>query len=165
MIKRVLGFDPGLANTGWGVVDADTSRFRIVSYGSISTPADMAQGERLAMIFSESEEIIGKYNPELCGIESLYFARNITSAIPVAQARGILLLALFQKGIEAEEYTPQQIKLAVTGSGAAEKQQMQEMIRILLGLKSVPKPDHAADALGAAVCCYNSWLMRARGVK
>lgn len=164
MIKRVLGFDPGLANTGWGVIDADTNRFKLVSYGTISTPANMPQGERLNIIFKQSEEVIRKFNPEIAGIESLYFAKNITSAIPVAQARGILLLSLFQSGIEAEEYTPQQIKLAVTGSGKAEKQQIQEMIRILLGLREKPKPDHAADALGAALCCYNTWIMSSRGV-
>ncbi|HAK47087.1 MAG TPA: crossover junction endodeoxyribonuclease RuvC [Spirochaeta sp.] len=164
MKKRILGFDPGLANTGWGIIDADASRFKAIAYGTISTPADIPIGERLDMIFKKSSDIVKKFEPELAGIESLYFTKNVTSAIPVAQAKGILLLSLFHSGIEAEEYTPQQIKQAITGSGRAEKNQVQEMIRILLGLKDVPKPDHAADALGAAVCCYNSNLITARGV-
>ena len=102
--------------------------------------------------------------PDIAGIESLYFARNVTSAIPVAQAKGVLQLSLFKNGIEAAEFTPQQIKQAITGSGRAEKQQVQELLRILLGLRDIPKPDHAADALGVAVCCYNSSLLAARGI-
>ncbi|MDC7225973.1 MAG: crossover junction endodeoxyribonuclease RuvC [Spirochaetales bacterium] len=164
MKKRVLGFDPGLANTGWGVIDADASRFRTVAYGAISTSANLSIGERLNIIFSQATEVIRKFEPDVAGIESLYFAKNVTSAIPVAQARGILLLALYQSGIDAEEYTPGQIKMAITGSGRAEKKQIQEMIRILLGMKEYPKPDHAADALGAAVCCFNSNLQTARGL-
>ena len=90
MKSRVLGFDPGLANTGWGVIEADASRFSLVAYGSISTPSDQPVGERLDSIFSKSSEIIKKYKPDFAGIESLYFAKNVTSAIPVAQARGVI---------------------------------------------------------------------------
>ena len=164
MKRRVLGFDPGLANTGWGVIDADASRFKAVAYGAITTSAELPVGERLDMIFNQSSDILKKYMPDIAGIESLYFARNVTSAIPVAQAKGVLQLSLFKKGIEAAEFTPQQIKQAITGSGRAEKQQVQELLRILLGLKDIPKPDHAADALGVAVCCYNSSLLAARGI-
>ena len=164
MKRRVLGFDPGLANTGWGIIDADASRFRSVAYGAISTPSDLPAGERLNIIFNQASEILNEYKPDIAGIESLYFAKNVTSAIPVAQAKGILLLSLFRNGIEAAEYTPQQIKQAITGSGRAEKRQVQDMIRILLGLPDIPKPDHAADALGVAVCCYNSNLLAARGI-
>ena len=165
MTKRVLGFDPGLANTGWGVIDASTSRYIPVAYGSITTPANLPQGERLDIIFRKSTEIIKEFTPDAAGIESLYFTKNITSAIPVAQARGILLLSLFQSGINADEYTPQQIKQTITGSGKAEKQQLQEMLKIMLGLKEIPRPDHASDALGAAICCYNTHLFQSRGAQ
>ncbi len=163
MTLRILGFDPGLANTGWGVIDAGKNRFVCIAYGSISTPSDLSPGNRLDMIFKKSSEIIEEFKPSAAGIESLYFSKNITSAIPVAQARGILLLSLFQNGITAKEYTPQQIKQSITGNGKAEKQQIQQMLKIILGLNDVPKPDHAADALGAAVCCYNSYLFDSEG--
>ena len=161
---RVLGFDPGLANTGWGVIDADTSRMIPVAYGSITTPARLSSGERLNMIYDKSVELSKKFNPQAAGIENLFFAKNVTSALPVAQAKGILLLALYQAGIEAYEYTPMQIKQNITGNGRADKNQVQQMIKLLLGLKEIPKPDHAADALGAAVCCYNTHIIHARGV-
>ncbi len=164
MANRVLGFDPGLANTGWGVIDADTSRLVPVAYGSITTPPDISAGARLDIIFSESEKIIKKYKPDAAGMESLYFSKNVTSAIPVAQARGILFLSLFRNGIDVEEYTPQQIKQGITGNGRSGKLKVQEMIRILLGLKNIPEPDHAADALGAAICCFNTKLLSSRGV-
>ncbi|MBI9107066.1 MAG: crossover junction endodeoxyribonuclease RuvC [Spirochaetales bacterium] len=162
---RVLGFDPGLANTGWGIIDADTSRLVPVAYGSISTPAGLPSGERLNMIYEKSVELIKKFNPRLAGIENLFFAKNVTSALPVAQAKGVLLLSLYRNGIEANEYTPMQIKQNITGNGRADKNQVQELIKLLLGLKEIPKPDHAADALGAAVCCYNSHIIQERGVR
>jgi len=162
---RVLGFDPGLANTGWGIIDADTSRLIPVAYGSITTPARLSSGERLNMIFDKSAALIEKFKPQIAGIENLFFAKNVTSALPVAQAKGVLLLALYRAGIEAEEYTPQQIKQSITGSGRAEKNQVQELMKLLLGLREIPKPDHAADALGAAVCCYNSHIITERGVR
>lgn len=162
---RVLGFDPGLANTGWGVIDADTSRLVPVAYGSITTPAGIPPGERLNMIFDKAEEIIEQFTPRIAGIENLFFAKNVTSAIPVAQAKGILLLSLHKSGVPAFEYTPQQIKQNITGSGKADKKQVQELVKLLLGLKEIPKPDHAADALGAAVCCYNTHIINQRGVR
>lgn len=162
-MKRILGFDPGLANTGWGVLDADSSRFKTVDYGTITTPSDISAGKRLEIIYSRAVEIIQHYSPDFAGIESLYFAKNIKSAFPVAQAKGVLLLSLAQQQIRTFEFTPLQIKQSITGSGRAEKEQVQELLKILLGLKSVPKPDHAADALGAAVCCYNSILFKTRG--
>ena len=162
---RVLGFDPGLANTGWGVIDADSRRMTAVAWGSIKTPAGKDSGERLDMIFEQSCEIISKYQPELAGIENLYFAKNVSSALPVAQAKGILLLALHRSSVPATEFTPPQIKQSITGSGRADKAQVQELIKLILGLKEIPKPDHAADALGAAVCCFNNRLISERGVK
>jgi crossover junction endodeoxyribonuclease RuvC len=163
-MTRILGFDPGLANTGWGIIDADSIRMVPVAYGSIATSADSPPGERLGKIYDKASGLIEKYKPEKAGIENLFFARNVTSALPVAQAKGVLLMCLFKNGVKAFEYSPQQIKLAITGSGRAEKQQVQHLIRLLLGLNDIPKPDHAADALGAAVCCYNSDVLTIKGV-
>ncbi|MDC7123917.1 MAG: crossover junction endodeoxyribonuclease RuvC [Spirochaetales bacterium] len=164
MSKRILGFDPGLANTGWGVIDADSSRLKLIDYGAITTDSKAPQGERLGVIFDETKKIIRRFKPDAAGIESLYFAKNVTSAIPVAEARGILLLSLYKSGIISEEYTPQQIKQAITGVGKADKKQVQNMIKIILGLTEIPKPDHAADALGAAICCFNNLQAATRGV-
>lgn len=162
-MTRILGFDPGLANTGWGVIDADSSRFKPVDFGAIKTPAELPAGKRLEMIYDASIEIISSFHPDYAGIESLYFAKNIKSAFPVAQAKGVLLLALSKSNIQTFEFTPLQIKQSITGSGRAEKEQVQELLKILLGLKNIPGPDHAADALGAAVCCHNSVQFNIRG--
>ncbi len=155
-MKRIIGIDPGLANTGWGVVDADGTRYVYRDHGVISTKSSMGVGERLLFIYDSLVAVIAKFKPVEAGIESLYFARNITSAIPVAQARGIVLLALAQKQIQASEYPPQAIKQAIVGAGRAEKQQVQDMVRVLLGLPEIPRPDHAADALAAAICHANT---------
>ena len=163
-MTRVLGFDPGLANTGWGVIDADAGRLKPIAYGSITTAAGTPGGERLSIIYDGAVELIRKYSPEIAGIESIYFARNVKSAIPVAEAKGVLLLALQKNGVRSFEYTPIQIKQAITGAGRAEKHQVQELLRILLGLSDIPRPDHAADALGAAVCCFNTNLNMTRGL-
>lgn len=146
-----LGIDPGLASTGWGVIESQRGRLRAVDYGVIRTPSDEPPGERLARIYRELTAVSASAKPIAAGIESLFFARNITSALPVAQARGVILLCLAHAGIPAEEYAPQVIKQAVVGTGQADKQQVQEMVRVILGLTERPRPDHAADALAAAV--------------
>ncbi len=151
-MTRVVGIDPGLASTGWGIVDSDGSRYRYVDHGVVSTEANVAVGLRLRMIFHELESIITEYRPGEAGIESLYFARNTTSAIPVAQARGVAFLALALADVPAFEYPPQAIKQSIVGEGKADKQQVQELVRVLLGLAEVPRPDHGADALAAAIC-------------
>lgn len=153
---RILGVDPGLASTGLAVVDASARSFRHVYSGVVTTDPGMAVGERLDAIYRAVVELIQRYKPREAGVESLYFAKNATSAIPVAQARGVVLLALAHGGIEAAEYPPQAIKQAIVGTGRAEKRQVQELVRIILGLTSVPASDHAADALAAAVCHYHS---------
>ncbi|MBN2510672.1 MAG: crossover junction endodeoxyribonuclease RuvC [Spirochaetales bacterium] len=153
---RILGIDPGLADTGWGVIEIRKSRSRHVGHGTIKTKASQPAGDRLNQIFSGIRDVIQCYKPEAVGIESLYFAKNRQTALPVAQARGVLLLACSIEKIPHFEYTPLQIKQAITGNGRAEKFQVQEMVRLLLGLEAVPKPDHAADALGAAICCYHT---------
>ncbi|MFP4491041.1 MAG: crossover junction endodeoxyribonuclease RuvC [Spirochaetaceae bacterium] len=154
-MKRILGVDPGLANTGWGVLDADGTRLVHIDHGTISTVADTEEQERLFIIFSGITELIQRYRPSLLGVEALYFAKNRKSAIPVAQARGVVLVAAAKEGVHAESHTPQDIKQALTGNGRAEKHQVQEMVRLLLGIEQIPKPDHAADALAAAICCYH----------
>lgn len=151
-MTRVLGVDPGLASTGWGIVEIQATRYRHIAHGVIRTAARQPIGERLLKISSEIREIISDYGPDQSGVESLYFAKNATSAIPVAQARGVVLLALAEIGIPSHEYPPQAIKQAIVGQGRAEKAQVQELVRMLLGLEEIPRPDHASDALAAAIC-------------
>ncbi len=151
-MTRVLGIDPGLASTGWGIVDADGTRYRHVGHGIISTTPDTAIGVRLCTIFHEIQAIIARYHPVEAGIETLYFARNASSAIPVAQARGVAFLAMSLADVPAFEYPPQAIKQSIVGRGRAEKHQVQELVRVLLGLGEAPRPDHSSDALAAAIC-------------
>ncbi len=150
-IRRVLGIDPGLANTGFGVVDFVNGRYRMVSYGCITTKADEPHGQRLMKIYSNLSAIIDEFRPDEAGMETLYFARNVTSALNVAEARGVVTLCLAQHGIELGEYQPNQIKQAVTGTTKADKELVEKYVKILLGLEVEPKPDHAADALAGAI--------------
>ena len=150
-VRRVLGIDPGLANTGFGVVDFCEGRYRMVSYGCITTKADQPHGERLLTIYSRLCAVIDEFQPDEAGMETLYFARNVTSAMGVAEAKGVVTLCLAQHNIKLGEYQPNQIKLAVTGTAAADKELVERYVKILLGLKTEPKPDHAADALAGAI--------------
>ena len=147
-----MGIDPGLASTGWGIVDIQGSRDRYVAHGVIRTSPSASVGDRLLKIHSDIVRVISEYSPAEAGVENLYFARNATSAIPVAQARGVVLLALTQRNVPAHEYPPQAIKQAIVGRGRAEKHQVQELVRMLLELETIPRPDHASDALAAAIC-------------
>lgn len=151
-MTRVLGIDPGLASTGWGVVVVDGTKYSHIAHGVIKTSPRESAGERLMKLSREIRSVIDTHRPDQAGVENLYFARNATSAIPVAQARGVILLALAELGVPAGEYPPQAIKQAIVGRGRAEKHQVQELVRMILGLESVPKPDHASDALAAAIC-------------
>lgn len=155
-MKRVLGIDPGIADTGFGIIDVSGSRFGHVHHGTIRTSPDLATGQRLAIIFDAIMELTSTYQPDAAAVECLYFAKNTSSALPVAQARGVVLLALHRFGISAQEYTPQSIKQALVGYGKADKRQVQEMVRVVLGMTGIPRPDHAADALAAAVCYANT---------
>lgn len=148
----ILGLDPGLADTGFGVVCARGNMIHHMVHGAISTKPDLPLDQRLHRIFTEVEAIIKEYQPQAASLESLFFARNATSAMPVAHARGVLMLACALHGIPVREYTPNEIKQAVLGSGKAEKRQVQAMVRVILGLADLPRPDHAADALAAAIC-------------
>ncbi len=148
---RILGIDPGTGIVGFGCIEADNRTLKLVDAGVIRTPAGEADATRLSTIYEEVSRLITEYQPEWFSIEQLFFARNVTTAMTVSQSRGVLLLAASQANLKIAEYTPLQIKMALTGYGRADKKQMQEMVRILLNLQQIPKPDDAADALAAAI--------------
>lgn len=150
---RIIGIDPGTGILGFGVIDVDKNSVTLVDAGVIKTPVHQADSDRLETIFNELSEIIAETKPTVMSVEKLFFAQNVTTAMSVSQARGVVLLLGKQHKMELYEYTPQQIKQALTGYGKAEKTQIQEMVRTVLKLKSIPKPDDAADALAAAICC------------
>jgi len=150
---RVLGIDPGTATTGLGLIVEDhPGQYSILDVCVITTPAGLPASERLVDIYQKIKEYILLHKPEAAAVEKLFFQRNVTSALAVGQARGVLLLALAQAGIPIFEYTPLEVKQAVTGYGAADKKQVQQMVKLLLRLDAVPKPDDAADALAIAIC-------------
>ena len=151
----ILGIDPGLATIGFGVISAQSGRYESIEYGAILTKAGVLLEKRLASIYDSVTRIIERHKPDAMAIEELFFNKNVTTAIDVAQARGVILLAAAQKGIDIYEYTPLQIKQSVVGYGRAEKQQVMYMTRVLLNLKSAPKPDDVADALAIAICHGN----------
>ncbi|AFG37612.1 crossover junction endodeoxyribonuclease RuvC [Spirochaeta africana] len=155
-MRRIIGIDPGLAETGIGVIGVEGSSYRHLHHQTIRTASSAAAGPRLSDIYTGVIAVIREYRPEGAGIETLYFSRNASSALPVAQARGVILLALQHQGVETAEYTPQAIKQALVGYGRADKQQVQHMVRVVLGLSDIPASDHAADALAAAVCHANT---------
>ena len=150
---RILGIDPGTGILGFGVIEIDTKRkAHLVDAGVIRTPVKEDDAVRLLTIYDELTDIITQTKPQQMAVEKLFFAQNVTTAMTVAQARGVVLLCGQQSGLELFEYTPLQIKQALTGYGRAEKKQIQEMVRVILELKEAPKPDDCADALAAAIC-------------
>jgi crossover junction endodeoxyribonuclease RuvC len=154
--RRIIGIDPGLASTGWGVVEYETNRLWYLAHGCIETGSVLPRGERLFQIYRQINDILDTYIPREAAMETLYFGRNVSSAMIVAEARGVLSLAMAERGLPLAEFPPHEIKHAVTGLRRAEKEQVQEMVRLVLGLPVIPKPDHAADALAAAVCAAHS---------
>jgi crossover junction endodeoxyribonuclease RuvC len=148
---RVLGLDPGTASTGYGIIDSIDGRLSLVTYGVIKTPAGESASIRLQFIYNELNDLIAKYQPDGAGVEELFFGRNVTTALSVGQARGVLLLALANANIPIGEYSPPKIKDAVTGYGKADKAQVQLMVRNLLDLEETPRPDDAADGLAVAI--------------
>ncbi|HTO23209.1 MAG TPA: crossover junction endodeoxyribonuclease RuvC [Spirochaetia bacterium] len=162
-MRTVIGIDPGLASTGWGVVRFDGSRFLHVAHGVVTTDPETPLPQRLQHIHREITRVIADHRPQEAGVEDLYFSKNATSAIHVAHARGVVLLALGQGGLSVGTYSPQQVKQAVIGRGKAGKDQVQRLVAVVLGLEEIPGPDHAADALAVAVCHANraDWLTRA----
>ena len=149
---RILGIDPGFATIGFGLITAERGRVHMVTYGAITTPAGLPLSKRLYQISCDMEELISKLKPDVIAIEELFFNTNITTGIAVAHGRGVILCAAEKCGVPLYEYTPSQVKLAVVGYGKAEKRQVMDMTRRLLGLASVPRPDDAADALALALC-------------
>lgn len=148
---KILGIDPGIGIVGFGAIETDGFRHRLVDGGVIKTKVNDLPERRLVVIYSELTEIISQINPDVASVEKLFFAQNVTTAMAVSQARGVILLALEQAGIPVVEYTPLQIKSSLVGYGKADKAQVQEMVRVLLGLQKRPSPDDCADALGAAL--------------
>ncbi|NLX10108.1 MAG: crossover junction endodeoxyribonuclease RuvC [Chloroflexi bacterium] len=153
----VLGIDPGTATTGYGLVrEHPDGRLEAVAYGVITTPARRPMQDRLMQIYEEITALIVQYQPDSVAVETLFFGKNVTTAITVAQGRGVILLALAQAGIPMREYKPAEIKQAIAGYGNADKIQVQEMIRQLLDLDEIPRPDDAADGLGVAITDINA---------
>ena len=148
----VLGIDPGIANTGYGVVCRRGGRRAALDGGVVETASGLAPERRLAAIFTRIEELLDEHEPDAVALEELYFGANARSAFAVGQARGVVMLAAGRRGIDCMGYTPQQVKNAVCGSGRADKRQVQRMVQALLALKRVPAPDHASDALAVAIC-------------
>ncbi len=153
---RVIGIDPGLALMGFGVIDSDGYRFKMIDYGVIETFAHTDNGDRLLALWNGLNELFEKYKPDAVSIEELFFNKNVKTAISVGQARGVALLAVRNNNIPLFEYTPLQAKQAVVGYGRAEKKQIQLMVKTILGLSEIPKPDDAADALAIAITHINT---------
>ncbi len=152
----ILGIDPGLAIVGYGVIEYLGNKYRVIDYGAITTESDMDFPDRLKIIYDELSHIIDRYKPEDLAMEELFFNKNVKTAIKVGQARGVQILCAKNKGLDIYEYTPLQVKQAVVGYGRAEKSQVQEMVKVLLNLKEIPKPDDVADALAVAICHSSS---------
>ncbi len=151
----ILGLDPGLATTGWGIVEFDGHVTRPVSFGVLRTKAHTELSERIFELGKDLRTLVEKFSVDVCSIEDIYFARNITSAVPVAKVIGAFSYVLKDIGIPSYFYSPLQIKMAVTGTGTADKRQIQELVKLHLHLKEIPKPDHAADALADCLCYIN----------
>lgn len=151
---RILGIDPGLGICGFGLIETSTrASARALDFGAVTTKVDAPIPMRLLELYESLTQVFEECRPEVVAIEKLFFSKNITTGIAVAEARGVILLVCAQKGVQVREYTPNQIKMALSGYGAATKTQMEEMVRVHLGLEKKPKPDDAADALAAAITC------------
>jgi len=155
-VLRVLGIDPGVATVGWAVIEENGGNFKALAYGHISTSPKKDDEDRLLEISQDLEGIIKKYNPEESAVEKLFFFKNQKTIIEVGQARGAILLTLAKNKVKIASYTPLQVKQAITGYGKAEKKQVQLMVKNILGLKSIPKPDDTADAIAISLCHLNS---------
>jgi len=162
--RIILGIDPGTATMGWGVIRQEGNRLHYVQHGAIVTPSNWEMPRRLGRLYDGVTELAKGYRPDTIAVEELFFNTNVTTAITVGQARGVALLAAYRAGIEVAEYTPLQVKQAITSYGRAEKRQVQEMVKTLLNLREIPKPDDAADGLAIAVChAFSSRMGGRRG--
>lgn len=158
MARIILGIDPGIADTGYGVIKAEGSKLTCLAYGSIKTPAGEALINRLETLHDELDKIVKKYKPEIASMEQLFFNKNVRTALIVGQARGVALLTLRQNRLDVIDYTPSQVKQAVSAYGQASKKQVQKMVKLILNLQELPQPDDAADALAVAICALSSRL-------
>ncbi len=158
MAKIILGIDPGIADTGYGLIKNDGGKLTCLAYGSIRTKAGGDLAARLLLLNSELDKIIKKYQPDLAAIEQLFFNKNVRTALIVGQARGVALLTLKQNNLPVFDFTPTQVKQAVSAYGQASKKQVQKMVKLILNLSVLPQPDDAADALAIAICALNSRL-------
>jgi crossover junction endodeoxyribonuclease RuvC len=152
----VLGIDPGTAITGYGLVTESDSQAALIACGAITTPSDQPPPDRLLSIYQQLRDVIAQYRPDHAAVEQLFFNKNVRTALAVGQARGVILMTLAQAGVQIFEYTPLEVKLAITGSGRADKRQMQQMVMLLLQLDKTPRPDDVADALAIAMCHLHS---------
>ena len=152
----ILGIDPGTAIVGYGIILKEKSKLSLLDYGCVTTEKTLSQADRLGIIKKEIEKIIEKYKPQVMAVEELFFFKNLKTAIKVAEARGVLLVTGKDAGLAISEFTPLEVKIATVGYGRAEKQQVQKMVKLILNLKEIPKPDDAADALAIAICAANS---------
>lgn len=157
---RILGIDPGIGRTGWGVIEVESGKLKVESYGTIETPADMEIGERLSEVYDKINGLLDDYQPDAVGIEELFFNTNSKTAFVVGQARGVIMLAIAQRKLPLSIYTPLQVKIAVTGYGRAEKRQVAQMVKTLLKLDSIPKLDDTTDALAIAITHAFSYKMK-----
>lgn len=152
---KILGIDPGTAITGYGVIENRKGELKLIEYGCIRTAKQKRIEERLSEIYQDLKKIIKKHRPQIIAVESVYFYKNVKTAITVAQARGVVLLCAQERGIKVAEFTPLEVKNNLTGYGRADKKQIQYMVKQLLNLKTIPKPDDAADAVAIAICAVN----------
>ena len=153
---KILGIDPGTAIIGFGLIEKNKSNLRLIKYGCIKTSANLSTAERLNVLHKELSSLLKKYKPDIVAVEDIFFFKNLKTAIKVSQARGVILLTIAKARIPVAEFTPLQVKQAVACYGRAEKIQVQKMVKTLLNLKEIPKPDDAADALAVAICCGNT---------
>jgi len=156
----ILGIDPGLATLGYGVIEADNNKRRLIQFGTLTTPAGQPMPQRLRAIFQGMNQLMDIYQPDDVAFEELFFSKNITTGMAVSAARGVALVAVVQRTDNLYEYTPMQIKQAVTGYGGADKHQVQQMVKMLLNMKDIARPDDAADALAVALTHANSMNMK-----
>ena len=159
---RIIGVDPGSGTTGYGVIDSDGRHYELIEYAGIRSPSRVTFAERLLAISRKLEEVIERLKPQACAVEDIFYAVNVKSALKLGQARGAVLVAAARSGVEVFEYSPLEIKSALVGYGRAEKPQVQEMVRVLLGMKNAPQPLDASDALAVAICHINIASTRSR---
>lgn len=156
----VLGIDPGTARCGWGVIKKEGNQNSLVDFGCIETSQELFHSDRVMEVYSQILKLIEKHKPDRAGVEELFFAKNVKTAISIAEVRGAILLALKQKKVKIFEFTPYQIKQNVTGYGGADKKQIQKMVKLLLNMEEIPKPDDAADGLACAIACAQTLVLQ-----